>query len=54
MRYPIVPSRRLAALALLILVAACGRQAQFDRNQRAMDESIANDTTNRSAPAGSH
>jgi len=49
-----VPGRFLAALALCVLVAGCGRQAQFERNQRAIDESIATNASGAKAPAGAH
>jgi hypothetical protein len=43
----------VGALLLCGLAAGCGRQAQFDRNQRAIDQSIATNATDANAPAGS-
>jgi uncharacterized lipoprotein len=53
MEHFVAPRRILAALALCALLAACGKQAQFDRNQRAIDDSIATNGTDAHAPAGS-
>jgi len=54
MRHSPTPRRLLTALALCVFLASCGRQAQFDRNQRAIDESIATNAANSSAPATNH
>ena len=44
--------RLLQVLLVCGLLAACGKQAQYDRNQRAMDDSIQTNSTDNNAPAG--
>ena len=47
------PGRLFRVLLVCGLLAACGRQAQYERNQRAIDDSIQTNGTDSNAPAGS-